>query len=154
MSVIGTLLVLGILIALTGSIARRIELAADAAKKVSSGDLTLKIESAGGDETGVLLRSIDSMVKALRAGAHLEQIKSLNEKMQAIEGEADKLIIELIRNLVNGKHDPIKVIVVKDLYEMLEKIIDRCRDATIAFPCCSARNSASGTPSSCRGSHT
>jgi uncharacterized protein Yka (UPF0111/DUF47 family) len=73
--------------------------------------------------------TILAMVKSLRQGAHLEEIKSLNEKMQTIEGEADKLIIELIRGLVNGKHDPIKVIIVKDLYEMLEKVVDRCRDA-------------------------
>jgi methyl-accepting chemotaxis protein WspA len=63
----GTLLVLGILIALVGSIAKRVELAADAAGRVSDGDLTVRIDTKGGDETGTLLRAIDAMVKSLRA---------------------------------------------------------------------------------------
>ena len=69
------------------------------------------------------------MVKSLRKGAHLEQVKSLNDKLQHLEGEADKAIMELFRELFNGKHDPVKVVVLKDLYELLEKVIDRCRDA-------------------------
>lgn len=67
MSVIGTLLVLGILVALMGSIARRVRVAADAAEKVSDGDLTVRVDPSGGDETGTLLRAIDAMVKSLRA---------------------------------------------------------------------------------------
>ena len=70
-----------------------------------------------------------AMVKSLRKGAHLEQVKSLNDKLQHLEGEADKAIMELFRELFNGKHDPVKVVVLKDLYELLEKVIDRCRDA-------------------------
>jgi uncharacterized protein len=68
------------------------------------------------------------MVKSLRGGVHLEEIRSLNDKMQYLEGEADKTITELLRDLFSGKHDAITVIVRKDLYELLEKIIDRCRD--------------------------
>ncbi|MBI3851144.1 MAG: DUF47 family protein [Verrucomicrobia bacterium] len=70
-----------------------------------------------------------AMVKDLRKGANLEKIKSLNDKLQHLEGEADKAIMELLRALFNGQHDPVKVIVLKDLYELLEKVIDRCRDA-------------------------
>ena len=68
------------------------------------------------------------MVKSLRRGANLEQIMALNDKMQYLEGEADKAVVELLRDLLTGQHDPIKVIVLKDLYELLEKVIDRCRD--------------------------
>ncbi|MDX2171051.1 MAG: methyl-accepting chemotaxis protein, partial [Deltaproteobacteria bacterium] len=64
---LGTLLVLAILIGLMGSIAKRVELAADAAGRVSDGDLTVRIDPKGGDETGTLLRAIDAMVKSLRA---------------------------------------------------------------------------------------
>ena len=35
----------------------------------------------------------------------------------------------LRQDLFSGKHEPIQVIVLKDLYELLEKVIDRCRDA-------------------------
>lgn len=68
------------------------------------------------------------MVKSLRQGANLERIKALNDKLHYFEGEADKVVIELLRNLFNDGQDPIKVIVLKDLYDLLEKVIDRCRD--------------------------
>jgi len=75
--------------------------------------------------TGCVLQ----MVKSLRKGVDLEEIKSLNDKLQQVEGEADKAIMELFRDLFSGKYDAIKVIVLKDLYELLEKVVDRCRDA-------------------------
>jgi uncharacterized protein len=68
------------------------------------------------------------MVQSLRRGVNLEEIRSLNDKMQYYEGEADKAITESLRELFSSQHDPITVIVRKDLYELLEKIIDRCRD--------------------------
>ena len=69
------------------------------------------------------------MVQSLRKGVHLEEIRSLNDKMQYLEGEADKHMMLLYKDLFGGKHEPIQVIVLKDLYEILEKIIDRCRDS-------------------------
>ena len=69
------------------------------------------------------------MVKCLRAGMDLEKIKDLNDKLQFLEGQADKQIMSLYKDLFNGKHEPLQVIVLKDLYELLEKVIDRCRDA-------------------------
>jgi uncharacterized protein Yka (UPF0111/DUF47 family) len=35
----------------------------------------------------------------------------------------------LYKDLFSGRHEPLKVIALKDLYELLEKVIDRCRDA-------------------------
>jgi len=69
------------------------------------------------------------MVQSLHRGVDLDEIKELNDKLQYLEGEADKAILELYRDLYSGKHDAVKVIVLKDLYELLEKVIDRCRDA-------------------------
>src|SRR5262249_9499355 len=66
-AVVGTLLVIAILIALMRSITRRVELAADAATRVSDGDLTVRVDTDGGDETGALLRAVDGMVQSLRA---------------------------------------------------------------------------------------
>ncbi len=71
---------------------------------------------------------VREMVRSLRRGANLEEIRELNDKMQYLEGEADKAVMELLQNLLTSKHDPVKVIVLKDLYELLEKVIDRCRD--------------------------
>jgi uncharacterized protein len=69
------------------------------------------------------------MVKALHDGMNLERIKELNDKLQFLEGEADKHMMTLYKDLFGGKHEPLQVILLKDLYELLEKIIDRCRDA-------------------------
>jgi len=69
------------------------------------------------------------LVKSLRHGVNLDEIRSLNDNLQQVEGDADKAMIDLYRDLFSGKYDAVKVIVLKDLYEMLEKIIDRCRDA-------------------------
>jgi uncharacterized protein Yka (UPF0111/DUF47 family) len=69
------------------------------------------------------------MVKTLRGGMNLERIKDLNDKLQYLEGEADKQMMVLYKDLFGGRHEAIQVIALKDLYELLEKIIDRCRDA-------------------------
>ena len=70
-----------------------------------------------------------AMVKVLHKGMDLEKIKDLNEKLQYLEGEADKLMMALYKDLFSGNHEPVQVIVLKDLYELLEKVIDRCRDS-------------------------
>ncbi|MSU62707.1 MAG: DUF47 family protein [Pedosphaera sp.] len=68
------------------------------------------------------------MVRELHAKSHLEKIKGQNDILQKVEGEADELILESLKDLCSGSPDPIKVIILKDLYELLEKVVDRCRD--------------------------
>lgn len=69
------------------------------------------------------------MVKHLRKIPPLERIKELNDRLQYLEGEADKVMLALLRDVYAGKFDPIQALIVKDLYELLEKVVDRCRDA-------------------------
>jgi hypothetical protein len=73
--------------------------------------------------------TVTQMVKTLRQRAHLEQVKEQNDRLHYLEGEADKLMMSLIKDLYSGKHEPLQVIIIMDLYETLERIIDRCRDA-------------------------
>lgn len=68
------------------------------------------------------------MVKELRKGVNLETVKKQNDELQRIEGDADKLMLDSLRDLYAGKHDALKVLVMKDLLELLEKVFDRCRD--------------------------
>jgi uncharacterized protein Yka (UPF0111/DUF47 family) len=75
--------------------------------------------------TGVVLQ----MVQQLREMAELEKVKAMNDKLQYIEGEADKLMLELLKELYSGKYDALRAIVIRDLYELMEKVIDRCRNA-------------------------
>jgi uncharacterized protein Yka (UPF0111/DUF47 family) len=69
------------------------------------------------------------LVKSLRSGMDLEKVKDLNDKLQFLESEADAHMMSLYKTLFSGKYEPLQVVVLKDLYELLEKVIDRCRDA-------------------------
>ena len=71
---------------------------------------------------------IEDMVGLLRKGINLEATKALNDKMQAIEAEADRLILEMYRDSYTRDTDPMRYLILKDLFEILEKAIDRCRD--------------------------
>jgi uncharacterized protein Yka (UPF0111/DUF47 family) len=69
------------------------------------------------------------MVQNLRKRTQLDKMRELNDKLHHFEGQADKLMLQLVRDLYAGKHEPLRVIIMLDLYETLEAIIDRCRDA-------------------------
>jgi len=72
---------------------------------------------------------LEHMVKLLRKGMDLDKIKTLNDQLQSIEAEADRQILELYRDAYANETDPIRYLVKMDLFEILEKAIDRCRDA-------------------------
>lgn len=68
------------------------------------------------------------MIRQLRNLNELEKIKELNDRLQFVETEADKFLTDLLRELYNGRHDPLKAIAIRDLYELIEKAVDRCHD--------------------------
>jgi uncharacterized protein Yka (UPF0111/DUF47 family) len=70
-----------------------------------------------------------TMSKMLRKGVRPDQIKPLNAELQFIEGEADKMVVESLRTFYAGKTDVFKAVFVKDLFELMEKVTDKCRDA-------------------------
>jgi uncharacterized protein Yka (UPF0111/DUF47 family) len=70
-----------------------------------------------------------AMVKELRKGTDIGTAREMNARLQNIEGDADKLELELLHDLYHGDYTPKHVIFLRDLYELLEKVIDRCRDA-------------------------
>jgi len=72
---------------------------------------------------------IVQMTSQLRRGFQLDTMRELNERMQSIESEADRLILDLYRDLFTNERDPARLLLRKDLFELLEKAIDRCRDA-------------------------
>lgn len=74
--------------------------------------------------------TVVTMISELRSKLHLERVKVLNDRLQKIEGDADKLVLESLRDLYSGNaRDPVTIIVLKDLYDLIEKVVDRCRDA-------------------------
>jgi uncharacterized protein Yka (UPF0111/DUF47 family) len=70
-----------------------------------------------------------AMVGHIRNKKHGEEIQDEYDGLQTIEGDADKLMNELLKDLYHGSGDARSVVFWKDLYELLEKGIDRCRDA-------------------------
>jgi uncharacterized protein Yka (UPF0111/DUF47 family) len=70
-----------------------------------------------------------AMVKQLRKGMNAQTAREMNARLQNIEGKADELELELLRDLYHGNYDSKHIIFLRDLYELLEKVIDRCRDA-------------------------
>ena len=75
------------------------------------------------------INTVLEMVKALREGLDLARVKQLNANIQKIESDADDVILELIGQLYAPGYPPLKRIIVKDLFELNEKVVDRCRDA-------------------------
>ena len=72
--------------------------------------------------------AVHEMVKQLRDMKDLEKIKQLNDRLQYVEGEADKYMNELLRDLYAGKFDPLRAMIIRDVYELMEKVVDRCHD--------------------------
>jgi uncharacterized protein len=72
--------------------------------------------------------TLAEMVRMLRKMPPLETIKAMNDRLQLIEGEADDVMLDLLREAYGGKFEPLQAMMVRDLYELLERIIDRCRD--------------------------
>jgi len=70
-----------------------------------------------------------AMVKSLRKGTDIATAREMNQRMQTIEGDADKLELDLLRDLYHGDYQPKQILFLQQLYELLEKVIDRCRDA-------------------------
>ena len=69
------------------------------------------------------------MVQALRAGRNLGGIKILQQELQRIESDADDLLLKITRRFYEPGFPPLKAVILKDLIELNEKAVDRCRDA-------------------------
>ncbi|QPK63786.1 pit accessory protein [Methylomonas sp. LL1] len=72
---------------------------------------------------------LEQMVRQLRKGMDLDEVKRLNDQLQAIEADADNQILDLYRDIYTNEVDPIRYLIKMNLFEILEKAIDRCRDA-------------------------
>jgi len=69
------------------------------------------------------------MVQTLKNGLDMTRTRQLNANIQKIESDADDVILELLGKLYTPGVDPIQRIIIKDLFELNEKVVDRCRDA-------------------------
>ena len=61
----------------------------------------------------------------------LDRMKALSDRLRVIEMEADRLILELHRDIYSGTLDPGEMFLLKEFVEIMEKAIDRCREAGV-----------------------
>jgi uncharacterized protein Yka (UPF0111/DUF47 family) len=73
--------------------------------------------------------SVKGMVLQLRDLKDLEKMKTFNDRLQLVEVEADRYMMDLLRDLYSGKYEPHRAMVLRDIYELMEKVVDRCHDA-------------------------
>lgn len=62
---------------------------------------------------------------------NLDRMTALNEKLRSLENEADRLMLELYRDIYSGRLDNLQIFLLKEFFEILEKAIDRCREAGV-----------------------
>jgi len=72
---------------------------------------------------------VREMVRAMRGGRNLGDIKGLQNQLQRLESEADDLLLELMKPFYRPGFPALKAVILKDLYDLNEKVVDRCRDA-------------------------
>jgi uncharacterized protein Yka (UPF0111/DUF47 family) len=72
--------------------------------------------------------TLGRMVRLLRKMPPLETVKAMNDQLQSIESEADEVMLDLLRDLYGGKYEPLQAMMLRDLFDLLERAIDRCRD--------------------------
>jgi len=70
------------------------------------------------------------MVKDLRH-MDLDRMSALNDRLRMLENEADRLMLELYRDIYSGHLDNLQMFLLKEFFEILEKAIDRCREAGV-----------------------
>ena len=76
------------------------------------------------------VKSVSEMVGAFRGGAGVAEIKRLDARIQRLENDADDVVPRLVQRLFDPSSPPIQGIILKDLIELNEKVVDRCRDAS------------------------
>jgi len=69
------------------------------------------------------------MVKELRGGTNIERIREANDRLQYAEGEADKVMLDLLKELYHGPCDAKELVILQEIYELVERAVDRCRNA-------------------------
>ncbi|MCC6232257.1 MAG: DUF47 family protein [Verrucomicrobiales bacterium] len=113
------------LVKTTEKFAQRYRLVGDLVQGVDFSQQAKLIEEA----VGIL----GEMIRDLRKLPPLERVKELNDRLEATEDAADSVVDDLVRDLYHANLPPGQFLARKDLYDLLEKLVDRCRDVGAIF---------------------
>ncbi|GLQ47627.1 hypothetical protein GCM10007862_26780 [Dyella lipolytica] len=84
-----------------------------------------------GQRALVLSRATDvvaEMIGELRNGLRIDPVKKLQDRLQTLESEGDRMLLAPYRTLYIESNDAMRAMLAKDLFELIEKAIDKCRD--------------------------
>jgi uncharacterized protein Yka (UPF0111/DUF47 family) len=84
-----------------------------------------------GQRTLVLARATEvvaQMIGELRHGLRIDPVKKLQDRLQTLESEGDRMLLAPYRTLYLEGQDAMRAMLAKDLFELIEKAIDKCRD--------------------------
>lgn len=73
--------------------------------------------------------ALHQLVSGLRHGHRVHEAKRCNDVLQKIEGDMDNTVVDAIVRLYDETQQPVRAVVLKDLYELLDRTFDRCRSA-------------------------
>jgi len=71
---------------------------------------------------------VAEMIGELRRGLRIDPVKKLQDRLQALESEGDRMLLSPYRTLYIEGGDVMRAVLAKDLFELIEKAIDKCRD--------------------------
>ena len=71
---------------------------------------------------------VAQMIGELRRGLRIDPVKKLQDRLQALESEGDRMLLAPYRTLYVEGNDAMRAMLAKDLFELIEKAIDKCRD--------------------------
>jgi len=71
---------------------------------------------------------VEEMIGELRRGLRIDPVKKLQDRLQALESEGDRMLLDAYRTLYLEGGDAMRAMLAKDLFELIEKAIDKCRD--------------------------
>jgi uncharacterized protein len=84
-----------------------------------------------GQRALVLTRATEvvaQMIGELRNGLRIDPVKKLQDRLQTLESEGDRMLLAPYRTLYLESNDAMRAMLAKDLFELIEKAIDKCRD--------------------------
>lgn len=71
---------------------------------------------------------VAEMIGELRRGLRIDPVKKLQDRLQALESEGDRMLLAPYRTLYVEGGDAMRAMLAKDLFALIEKAIDKCRD--------------------------
>jgi len=78
-------------------------------------------------------KSVITLSKAIKELRNMKKLRAITEacvQINSYENEADEILEQGIKDLFSGKYEALEVVKLKDIYQDMEVITDKCEDAS------------------------